>query len=364
LQEGDEGATAMTVKIFVARDSEGREWSPDHEHEVKAITEMLKLLWASYHHLSSVYCIVANMRQPNADFVIFSERGLGIVELKHHFGKITMAANGTWYAGAVSIKGGTHLTPYHQLQSYADVLRRRLLPMILPLWLKRTPERWNEVKCQLALCFTNPQADTDPVKIDLTRSRVLQRKPWESSFEVIGPREIVQWALKLRFGIDQGREKDFEPLRLEPSTIENAIGLVLGATAWTEVIPSMPASQSYGYLTWHSKDGEQKFNLEKDEVIIGRSRDCDWVTPDSFRQVSKRHCKITRGLQGVQIEDLGSTNGTFVNNKLLKKPVPLSSGQVVTLCGPLANDKAFRFQFNLRDSAGNDTTESSSTEHA
>jgi hypothetical protein len=324
---------------------------------------MLKMLWASYHHLSSAYCVVANMRQPNADFVIFSERGVGVVELKHHYGKIALSTDGTWYAGSVPIKGGSHRSPYLQLQSYAETLRLRLLPLMLPSWLKKTPERWNDVKFQLALCFTNPEADINQVKADAMRARSLQRKAWESGFEVVSPFDIVPWALKLRFGVDQGRDKGFEPLRLEPTTIEKSISLVLGATEWTEVLPSMPASQSYGYLTWQSQEGEQKFNIEKDEIIIGRSGESDWVTPDKFKQISKRHCRIIRNLQGVQIEDLDSTNGTFVNNKPLKRSVPLLSGQVVTLCGPVTSERSFRFQFFLREPSTSETSQSSSTEH-
>jgi len=353
----------MTVKIFAARDSEGREWPPDHEHEVKAIIDMLKQLWTAYHHLESTYCIVANMRQPNADLVIFSERGLGIVEMKHNYGKITLLDDGAWYGGPVPIKGGSYPSPYHQLQAYTEILRNKLLPMILPDNLKRSPELWDKMKFQIALCFTNPEADIAQVKDEVRKSKHLERKPWEGNFEVIDPTEIVPWALKLRFGIDLGREKDFQPFRLNPGIIEKVIGLVLGATEWTDVMSSMPNNQSYGYLAWQSQEGEQKFNLEKDEVIIGRSSECDWVTPSKFKTISNRHCKITRSLQGIQIEDLESTNGTYLNNKLLKRPIPLQNSQVVSLCAPSTNANTFRFQFFIRDAENTETSSPSSTVH-
>jgi hypothetical protein len=219
------------------------------------------------------------------------------------------------------------------------------------------------MKFQIALCFTNPEADIAQVKDEVRKSKHLERKPWEGNFEVIDPTEIVPWALKLRFGIDLGREKDFQPFRLNPGIIEKVIGLVLGATEWTDVMSSMPNNQSYGYLAWQSQEGEQKFNLEKDEVIIGRSSECDWVTPSKFKTISNRHCKITRSLQGIQIEDLESTNGTYLNNKLLKRPIPLQNSQVVSLCAPSTNANTFRFQFFIRDAENTETSSPSSTVH-
>src|SRR6202012_2688957 len=47
------------------------------------------------------------------------------------------------------------------------------------------------------------------------------------------------------------------------------------------------------------------------EVVIGRGGDCDiQVDRDS---VSRRHAKVTRAGVGWKVEDLGSTNGSYVN---------------------------------------------------
>jgi hypothetical protein len=62
---------------------------------------------------------------------------------------------------------------------------------------------------------------------------------------------------------------------------------------------------------------------------IGRSSDCSIVLPSSG--VSKQHCSITplNSLR-IEIEDLGSANGTFVNGLLIKKHV-IKPGDSITV---------------------------------
>ena len=50
-------------------------------------------------------------------------------------------------------------------------------------------------------------------------------------------------------------------------------------------------------------------------MVIGRDAACDIVIPD--RQVSRRHAQISPTENGVILEDLGSKNGTYLNNQLL-----------------------------------------------
>lgn len=352
----------MTVKIYVAQDSTGKEWAPDHPHEVESVVEILRRIWEAYHHLQSAYCIVANMHDPNADMVIVSERGLGILEFKHNYGKITIASDGTWYAGDHRIKGGSYPNPHKQVQAYGETIRNRLLPLILPTWLKKTPERWNEVKFQTAVCFTNPNADLAEVKQIVPKSKLIQRKPWEDDFSVISTEEVVNWVLKLRFGIDQGFDKRFEPLRLSPSTMVNALTLVFGAVEWEELLSSMPTGLPYGYLSHDSSEGEQKFNLLKDKVIIGRSTDCDLVVPPKYGRVSKVHCQINRTINGIEVEDLGSSNHTYVDGKRVSKPTTIRQGQVITLAGAAASEKSYTLRFKLHEHNGAISTESPSTE--
>ncbi|MFK7956102.1 MAG: FHA domain-containing protein [Lysobacterales bacterium] len=53
------------------------------------------------------------------------------------------------------------------------------------------------------------------------------------------------------------------------------------------------------------------------EQVIGRHSDCDICLPAD--EVSRRHAKITVTPVGLMIEDLGSSNGTFINGDRVEK---------------------------------------------
>jgi hypothetical protein len=58
--------------------------------------------------------------------------------------------------------------------------------------------------------------------------------------------------------------------------------------------------------------------LAKDRTTLGRRGDNDIVLDNAA--VSGRHCEFElKGLADVYVEDVGSTNGTFVNNKRVKR---------------------------------------------
>jgi pSer/pThr/pTyr-binding forkhead associated (FHA) protein len=64
-------------------------------------------------------------------------------------------------------------------------------------------------------------------------------------------------------------------------------------------------------------------------LTIGREG-CDVVLPDP--EVSRRHAVMRRLDSGAfAIEDLGSTNGTYVNDARTAGPTPVVSGDIVRL---------------------------------
>lgn len=74
----------------------------------------------------------------------------------------------------------------------------------------------------------------------------------------------------------------------------------------------------------------QTFTLGADAVIIGReAQSAKLVIPDAA--VSRRHAKVSQYGDLYAIEDLGSTNGTFVNGERVTSPVPLVPGDLITL---------------------------------
>jgi pSer/pThr/pTyr-binding forkhead associated (FHA) protein len=68
-------------------------------------------------------------------------------------------------------------------------------------------------------------------------------------------------------------------------------------------------------------------------VTIGRSDACDLHLEDTY--LSSRHARIANDDGDLSIEDLGSTNGTYVNQELVKGRVHLERGDVVQVGGVL-----------------------------
>jgi pSer/pThr/pTyr-binding forkhead associated (FHA) protein len=50
---------------------------------------------------------------------------------------------------------------------------------------------------------------------------------------------------------------------------------------------------------------------------MGRAHGADFVLDVAL--VSRLHCRLTAGAEGLEVEDLSSTNGTFVNDKRIDK---------------------------------------------
>jgi predicted component of type VI protein secretion system len=70
------------------------------------------------------------------------------------------------------------------------------------------------------------------------------------------------------------------------------------------------------------------FPLDKNELFLGRDLSNDLVINDP--EISRRHSRLYLQGNGYIIEDLGSTNGTFVNGQRLMGPNMLRPGDLVT----------------------------------
>ncbi len=72
-----------------------------------------------------------------------------------------------------------------------------------------------------------------------------------------------------------------------------------------------------------------EFPLEKNELFLGRDLTSDLVINDP--EVSRRHLRLVLDGSTYRLEDLGSTNGTFIHGQRLVAPALLKPGEVVTL---------------------------------
>lgn len=73
----------------------------------------------------------------------------------------------------------------------------------------------------------------------------------------------------------------------------------------------------------------ETFELTGETMMIGRDVTNDIVVADA--EVSRQHARINRTPGGYVLEDLGSTNGSFVNGERLVAPRVLNPGDLVGL---------------------------------
>lgn len=67
-----------------------------------------------------------------------------------------------------------------------------------------------------------------------------------------------------------------------------------------------------------------KRNFSQNEIIIGREESCDIFMPDPI--ISSRHARLVYRNAHWWIEDLLSTNGTFLNDERVESPAILING--------------------------------------
>lgn len=69
--------------------------------------------------------------------------------------------------------------------------------------------------------------------------------------------------------------------------------------------------------------------LRGEQVVVGRLSDCDICLSDA--NASRRHAAFAREGDGWTIDDLGSTNGTYLGGEQVTGPVRLRDGDVVEI---------------------------------
>ena len=69
--------------------------------------------------------------------------------------------------------------------------------------------------------------------------------------------------------------------------------------------------------------------LARGVIMIGRGADCQLILDDDY--VSTRHARVATGENGIYIEDLGSTNGTYVNGQRITAPTTITLADTVRI---------------------------------
>ena len=85
-------------------------------------------------------------------------------------------------------------------------------------------------------------------------------------------------------------------------------------------------------LVMFRSDGERRsFSLPRTITVVGRREDCDLRIP--LAEVSRKHCRIINENDTLRVEDLGSSNGTFVNGERAQEAA-IGAGDTIAI-GPV-----------------------------
>ena len=121
------------------------------------------------------------------------------------------------------------------------------------------------------------------------------------------------------------------------TTVANELRRALGETAREPV--HLRTVHSFGYafegeareleaaprpvLGWLLR-GALRIALAEGETLLGRGSELEGGVPDA--SVSRQHARIVAAAEGVRVEDLGSKNGTFVNEARVEGSRSLADG--------------------------------------
>jgi two-component system, cell cycle response regulator len=93
-------------------------------------------------------------------------------------------------------------------------------------------------------------------------------------------------------------------------------------------ITEHPPTKEACLVVIYGPDLGRKYSLETPSVTLGRSNKCD-IQIDQ-ESVSRAHSKVINAGRSVRIRDLGSTNGTYVNDELVEER-PLTDGDFIKI---------------------------------
>jgi pSer/pThr/pTyr-binding forkhead associated (FHA) protein len=119
--------------------------------------------------------------------------------------------------------------------------------------------------------------------------------------------------------------------RITQKALQNGDAVRLGDVSLEILDPSVPGNQpGWTLIASSSWLAGQAFPIHarspSREVRVGRSSHCDLIFPGTH--LSREHALLTLSEQSVQVRDLGSANGTFINDIRIAEGTLYSGDQV------------------------------------
>ena len=100
----------------------------------------------------------------------------------------------------------------------------------------------------------------------------------------------------------------------------------------------------------------QVIAIGRERTVVGRDPDCDFPLP--YPSVSWRHAELVKTPRGIEVRDLKSLNGTFVDGERISGTRVLQPGEVLSL-GSISLELSDGGELQRRDYKGNVTIEAS-----
>lgn len=102
------------------------------------------------------------------------------------------------------------------------------------------------------------------------------------------------------------------------------------AHSQTQIFQAQPQTQAQARLLLATSNGTQVIPLESTLMTIGRGLNNDIILEDP--RISRHHAQLRYRARRFWVADLGTTNGTFVNNERITERA-LRSGDILSLGG-------------------------------
>ncbi len=126
------------------------------------------------------------------------------------------------------------------------------------------------------------------------------------------------------------RDRESERMLIPPDATGLYSASAIGGAQIAERAPRLVVERAPGH------DSGMIYDLDS-RLVLGRGEHAEIRIEDPF--ASARHALIYEQGNSVVIEDLGSTNGTYLNEELLQSPRPLHPGDRVRI-----GDSEFSFE--------------------
>jgi pSer/pThr/pTyr-binding forkhead associated (FHA) protein len=134
----------------------------------------------------------------------------------------------------------------------------------------------------------------------------------------------------LRAGAPLGSDRGGQPRAIPPDATGLYSASTLGTVGASQLAPRLVVERAPGH------EPGMIYDLD-DDLALGRGENAEIRLEDPF--ASSRHARVYEQGNIVVIEDLDSTNGTYLNEELLQTPRPLHAGDRVRI-----GDSEFTFE--------------------